>query len=142
MKPQTTAILYWSLTLLFAAVMLLSGLSNLLQTPESEELMRQLGYPVHVLRVIGLGKTLGALALLQHRFRTLKEWAYAGFTFDLLGASAAWAATTADPLATLAPLLFLVPMFGSYALWKRRLRPQLLPPVTAAPSLPAAALAA
>ncbi|GAA4393738.1 DoxX family protein [Hymenobacter koreensis] len=119
MKSQPTTALYWITTLVFSAFMLMSGVTNFLETSESQEVMKQLGYPMHVLRVIGLGKTLGALALLQTRFRTLKEWAYAGFTFDLIGAAVAWGDTTGEAMAVVFPLLFLAFMAVNYLLWKK-----------------------
>lgn len=127
MNRKTTSVLYWVATGLFSAFMLMSGVMNALQTKESVQVMQQLGYPAHVLLVLGIGKTLGALALLQPWFRTAKEWAYAGFTFDLIGASAAWLAIGSGVAAGLFPLLFLLPMIASYVLWKKRLRQQAAP---------------
>jgi hypothetical protein len=37
--------------------------------------------------ILGIAKFIGALVLIQRRFKTIKEWAYAGFTIDILGAS-------------------------------------------------------
>ncbi|QHJ07854.1 DoxX family protein [Hymenobacter busanensis] len=123
MKPQRTTALYWTLTLIFAAFMLLAGIAEFLQNQEGQEIMRHLGYPLHVMRVIGLGKILGALAMLQTRFRTLKEWAYAGFTFNLLGACAARYAAHDGIVLIVSPLLFLAFMAFTYALWKKVARP-------------------
>ena len=48
--------------------------------------MTQLGYPLYILPFLGVAKFLGIVALLVPGFPRLKEWAYAGFTFDLIGA--------------------------------------------------------
>jgi uncharacterized membrane protein YphA (DoxX/SURF4 family) len=37
---------------------------------------------------LGIGRFLGAIAIVIPRFPRLKEWAYAGFVIDLIGASA------------------------------------------------------
>jgi hypothetical protein len=122
MKPKTTTVLYWLVTGPFAAFMLMAGVVELLQGPEGREIMRHLGYPNHVLLVLGLGKTLGALALLQPWLRTLKEWAYAGFTFNFLGACVARYYGGDSTGLVVSPLLFLAFMAASYAMWKQRER--------------------
>lgn len=45
-----------------------------------------LGYPVYFLTILGTGKILGVIAILLPQFRLLKEWAYAGFFFAMVGA--------------------------------------------------------
>lgn len=81
MKPNTLKILYWAVTGLFALLLLMSGIVEAMQHESGREIMRHLGYPDHVLIILGLGKILAAIALVQQRFRTIKEWAYAGLTF-------------------------------------------------------------
>ena len=41
-----------------------------------------------VMTIIGAAKLLGVVALLVPGWPLLKEWAYAGFAFDLIGATA------------------------------------------------------
>lgn len=124
MHPKTTRILYWSFTLLFALFMVFGGISEVIHHPSGQEIMRHLGYPEHVLTVLGVGKLLGAVALVQPWFRTIKEWAYAGFTFNLLGAAVARYAVHDGFWLTVSPLLFLGFMLLSYALWRRAARAQ------------------
>lgn len=121
MKPKTFSILYGSLTGLCSFSMLLAGIVELLQSSEGQEIMRHLGYPVYVLTIIGAGKTLGALAIAQNKLYTLKEWAYAGFTINLLGAAASRAYTGDSIALIVSPLLFLAVLLTSYFLWKRRI---------------------
>ena len=59
--------------------------------------MQHLGYPMNVLRLLAVAKILGVIAILVPGFPRLKEWAYAGFTFDLIGALHAGLAA-GDPL--------------------------------------------
>ena len=49
-------------------------------------LIERLGYPLYFLVILGIGKLLGAVALVIPRIPRLKEWAYAGVPFDLTGA--------------------------------------------------------
>lgn len=82
--------------------------------------MAQMGYPAHFWTLIGIAKILGAIALVFPKFPTLKEWAYAGFTFDLIGAMVAIYASGLGNIGILLPLICLVVMFVSYALWKKK----------------------
>src|SRR5690349_9962816 len=79
-------ILYWVFTGLFCLALLSSAIPNMLSSAEWVEIMNQLGYPLYVLPLLGVAKLLGIVALLVPGFPRLKEWAYAGFTFDLIGA--------------------------------------------------------
>ena len=81
-------ILYWIFTALFAVFMLLSALPDIFSTNEAVELMtKQLGYPTYFTPFIGVAKALGAIAILIPGYPRIKEWAYAGLMFDLIGAA-------------------------------------------------------
>lgn len=45
-----------------------------------------LGYPVYMTRILLFAYVLGFIGILQTKFMVLREWAYAGFTFALVGA--------------------------------------------------------
>jgi DoxX-like family len=83
---KKTKILYWIFTALFAAFMLFTAIPDILLSKEAVVFMQQLGYPDYFTVFIGVAKTLGAVALLIPGFPRLKEWAYAGLFFDLIGA--------------------------------------------------------
>ena len=119
MKPKTIKIIYWVSTILFVLANLFSGITSIMQTEPGVELMKGLGYASYVLVILGVAKVLGSIALLQDKYRTLKEWAYAGFTFDILGAGASIYFTGDGILAALSTLIFLAVMFISYFLWKK-----------------------
>ena len=81
-------ILYWVFTGLLIALMLMSGIQNLLSTKASVELVSTLlGYPKYFIPFIGLAKTLGAIVLLIPGYPRIKEWIYAGFVYDLTAAT-------------------------------------------------------
>ena len=119
MKPKTIKIIYWVVTILFSLFMLYSGVSEVMQIEQGKEIMKHLGYPIYVNTIIGVAKILGAFAILQWKFKTLKEWAYAGFTIDFIGASASFYFSGDGIVATLMPFIFLAVMFVSYFLWKK-----------------------
>ncbi|MEM1067306.1 MAG: DoxX family protein [Planctomycetota bacterium] len=110
-------IIYWILTPLFCLAMGAAGVLNLIRFEGQQESITGLGYPVYLMSILGVAKILGVIALLIPKTPLLKEWAYAGFTFDLLGASASHAFAGHSPPEVIVPLVFLAVLFGSY--WSR-----------------------
>ena len=81
-------ILYWIFTGLFAFMMLGSAIPDIFSSPTAVQGMHDgLGYPVYFIPFIGFAKLLGVIAILVPGFSKIKEWAYAGLTFDLVGAT-------------------------------------------------------
>jgi len=86
MKKQK--LLYWIFTGLFAAMMLGSAIPDVISSPIAIKGMHEdLGYPLYFIPFIGIAKVLGVIAILVPGFPRLKEWAYAGLVFDLIGAT-------------------------------------------------------
>lgn len=103
-------------TALFAVILGGSGVAYLIGPPSIVAAMRSLGYPDYFRSLLGVAKLLGATALIVPRMRTLREWAYAGFTFNLLGAIAS-TLLAGEPAAHAAPAVFaLTLLFASYVL--------------------------
>ncbi len=119
MKPRTTKAIYWTIISLFCLFTLFDGIGSVLRTDASKQIFLQLGYPIYTLTIIGIAKLLGAIALLQNKYPTLKEWAYAGFIIDLLGASASWAFTTHAIGDILFPLFIIALLLWSRSIWKK-----------------------
>ena len=82
-------IAYWGATGLVGIVTLFAGFSYLTTAPEAVENFRHVGYPQQLRVLLGIGKLAGAIVLLLPRLPTLKEWAYAGFTFMWIAAAVA-----------------------------------------------------
>ena len=81
---------------------------------------QHLGYPPSFAFILGAGKLLGALAIVVPGHQRIKEWAYAGFFFNLTAAAFSPAAV-ADPAAdVIAPLVFLAFVMASWALQPTR----------------------
>lgn len=115
-------IAYWVTTGLFALAMTGSAVAYLSRSPQLVEGFQHLGYPLYLLVILGVAKLLGAGALLLPRsgpvWGRIKEWAYAGFSFNLLGAAASHA-FSGDPLPqVISPLVFLLLLAASYGLWQ------------------------
>lgn len=113
-------LLYWGVTGLLALLMTLSSVPNVLSSPESVAFFRHLGYPAYLLPFLGVAKLLGVLAILVPGFPRLREWAYAGFVFDLSGALYSFIAV-GDPPSMWFPLLIgLALVAASYLLNRRK----------------------
>ena len=81
-------ILYWIFTGVFGAFMLFSAIPDIMVVPEAVEYVSdKLGYPKYIISFLGVAKTLGVIAIVVPGFPRIKEWAYAGLFFDLLGAT-------------------------------------------------------
>jgi uncharacterized membrane protein YphA (DoxX/SURF4 family) len=115
-------IIYWIFTGLLLLLMLSSGIQNLLSTQPSIELIsKQLHYPEYFIPFIGLAKTLGAIAILIPGFPRVKEWVYAGFTYDLTAAVYS-AIAIGEPVSKWWPMVFFfVLLAGSYIYHHKRL---------------------
>jgi uncharacterized membrane protein len=119
MQQKTLKITYWVITIVFVLFFLFGAVSELLQVESAQKVLTDLGYPVYLNYILGIAKVLGGIALIQWRFRTIKEWAYAGFTIDIIGASASVYLAGQGLGGSLFTLVFLIPLFLSYALWKK-----------------------
>ena len=96
--------------------MTLGGISNLMRVEAQQVAMAGLGYPAYLMTILGVAKIAGIVALLIPGTPLLKEWAYAGFAFDLLGASASHAFSGHGFLQIFAPLFVLLFAIASYSL--------------------------
>lgn len=115
-------IAYWAVTGIFAAFMIFSSISNLTSSQESIDfLCGYLGYPAYIVPFLGAAKILGAIAILLPNLRRIKEWAYAGLFFDLIGALYSVVAVDGLKPDVLFMLVFIAVLFASYFLWHRKL---------------------
>ena len=85
---KKTKIIYWSVTGLFALMMLGSAIPDVMSSDVAVKGMHEgLGYPLYLIPFIGVAKVLGVIAIVIPGSARLKEWAYAGLFFDLAGAT-------------------------------------------------------
>jgi hypothetical protein len=76
---------YWVTTGLLVFCMT-GGIFELLGLTPTVAGITRLGYPSYIIPALGLGKVLAILAILWPGFPRLKEWAYAGIFFNMMGA--------------------------------------------------------
>ncbi|MCF6411426.1 DoxX family protein [Pseudalkalibacillus salsuginis] len=104
---------YWICTGLLALLMGVGSLPNILSSAESIALFQQLGYPAYLLPFLGVAKLLGVIAIILPGFPRIKEWAYAGLTFDLAGATYSFIAI-GTPIEGILMILGFLMIAGSY----------------------------
>jgi hypothetical protein len=109
--PRT--ITYWGATGVVTIVPLLAAFAYLTTSPEAVENFRHVGYPQQLRVLLGVAKLAGAIVLLLPRLPTLKEWAYAGFTFMWIAASVAHYLAGDKPLFLL-PVALIAALAVSY----------------------------
>ncbi len=84
---KKTNILYWTFTGLFAAFMFVFALPDIVSSKIAMEGFTKMSMPFYLLPFLGIAKTLGVIAILIPGYPRIKEWAYAGLFFDLIGAT-------------------------------------------------------
>jgi hypothetical protein len=83
---RSRAIAYWITTGLLVFCMT-GGVFELLGLAITKQGIMRLGYPSYIIPALGLGKVLAIVAILWPGFPRLKEWAYAGILFNMIGAT-------------------------------------------------------
>lgn len=112
MKKQK--IVFWTATVLIA---LFEGVMPALtsQTELAKEGIRHLGYPEYFGIALVVFKILGVIILIVPKIPSrLKEWAYAGFTFNFIFAMISHAAVDGINAQTFFPLIVLFVLAISY----------------------------
>ena len=104
---KKTKIFYWIFTGLFGAMMLASAIPDILVQPMAVNGFKEIGMPASMVPFLGWAKLLGVIAILVPGFPRIKEWAYAGLVFDLLGATYLVAAS-GKPLAYWIPMVIML----------------------------------
>lgn len=136
-RAKVKTIAYWATTILGPASFAYGAVLHLTLAPEVVANLQHLGYPVYFAFILGTWKLLGAIAIVMPRVPRLKEWAYAGFFFDLTAAAFSRAAVGDSAPDIIAPIVFLSLVIASWAL-----RPDSRILGSAAPSASASASAA
>ena len=115
-QPRNAA--RWVLTGLLAALMVLSAVPDVLRVPAALSVFQHLGYPPYLLPFLGTAKMLGVLAVLVPGLPKLKEWAFAGLTFDMSGALYSHLSVGDPPHVWMPAVVGLTLMAGAYLTYR------------------------
>jgi hypothetical protein len=119
MNPKTLTILYWIFTIFFALLIFLDGIGGVTRQQAGIDALKHLGYPIYFLTIAGVARLLAVVALLQTKFKVIKEWAFAGIAINFVGAFASRAFVGDSFGLVIFPLIMLGFLFIPYALWKK-----------------------
>lgn len=113
---RTTKIIFWISTVIVFIWEGIMPLSTLLFAPQYVNVgTKPLGYPDYFAVTLIIFKFAGALAILLPAIpRRLKEWAYAGLTFNLVFAVISHAVVDQNPGFILLPLVVMILLGLSY----------------------------
>ena len=134
-KSTLKSIGYWLTTILGPTSFVIGAVLGLRQSPEVVDGIHHLGYPLYFVALLSVWKLLGAVVITAPGLPRVKEWAYAGFVFDLTAAAISHAAVGDAVIDIVSPLIFLALVGASYVLRPASRR---LTPAAAASAAPAA----
>ncbi len=116
-------IIYWIATGLLLALMLFSAVGSFMPpTPDGAKTLDAMGYKPYIIHFLAVAKILGIIAILVPGYPRLKEWAYAGFTFDLLGATYSMYASNFPVSQWAFMFVFLALLACSYIFYHKKLK--------------------
>ncbi len=110
----------WAVTGLMATLMVLSAIPDVRRVAGAMTVFKHLGYPPYLLLFLGTAKLLGVATVLTPGLPRLKEWAFAGLTFDLTGALYSHVSVGDPPGVWLPAAVGLVLMAGAYVAFRTR----------------------
>lgn len=118
---KKTIIIHRILTGLLIVLFGMGAIPDILKVSDAVTIFRHLSMPAYLLPFLGTAKLVGCLTLLIPKYPRLKEWVYAGLTFDLTGAIFC-ALSSGDSFLATSPLFILYGLIaGSYIYYHKRL---------------------
>lgn len=111
-------LIYRITTGLVSLLMAFSATMYFVQHEMVSETFLSLGFPTFIIYPLAIAKFLGLIAIWTNKSKMLKEWAYAGFVFDLLLASGSHLVANDGGFA---PALFGLIMLGVSYFYHRKL---------------------
>lgn len=119
MKKRNVRVVYWISTAILCIPMGVGGVLDIVAPPDVANMMTHLGYPAYFAKMLGVAKLLGLATILLNRPNRMKEWAYAGMSFDVIAASISHLAVGDELAKIVVPLVFLGVLFTSYSCWHK-----------------------
>lgn len=119
---KKTNIIYWIFTGLLCIGMLFSSIPGLLGVQKAVAFITGLGFPSYMIPFLSIAKILAVIAILIPGFPRIKEWAYAGLTFDLAGATYSQAAHNVPFSGYVFMVVWFVILFLSYGYYHKKLK--------------------
>jgi hypothetical protein len=120
MEIRKLKIAFWAVLILLTIGMLGSAVPAVLQLPYAvEHFVNVLHLPLYLLAFTGAIKLAGLVVLYLPGYYRLKEWVFAGFVFDLVGAWYCNFISRHSFAATWPVLLYLLVLLMLYGLYRK-----------------------
>lgn len=113
-------IFYWICTGLLIPAIGVGSVMGIVPNEDSLKVFASLGYPAYIVPFLSVAKLLGLIVIFVPSYPRLKEWAYAGIAFDVIGAGYSILAIGSPLTHVIFPALALLLLFGSYFLYHKR----------------------
>lgn len=121
MKKNKINIAYWITLVILSIGILFSAIPSVLKLPYAVEYFTNvLKLPEYLLFFTGIIKLLGLVVLYIPGFSRLKEWVFAGFTFNLVGAWYCNVVALHSYAAGMPVVIYLMIVFLLYYLYERK----------------------
>ena len=114
-------IFYWICTCLLIPAFGIGSLFGIVPNEQTIQVFTSLGYPSYIIPFLSISKLIALIVILIPKFPRLKEWAYSGIAFDVIGAGYSIIAIGSPITHIIFPVLALAFLFGSYFLYHKRL---------------------
>jgi hypothetical protein len=108
---------YWIFTVLFCFIMLYSATMYFTKYEMVKGFFESLGYPIYLIYPLATLKIIGVITILANFNKTLKEWAYSAFFFEVV--LAFFAHYMINDGGEVTALVALVLLILSYIFWKK-----------------------
>jgi uncharacterized membrane protein YphA (DoxX/SURF4 family) len=112
---------YWISVGLVLFFFVPGSIMNIMQTPDWIQVFEDLGYPIYLLPFLGIAKLAACIVLVIPAWKRIKEWAYAGLFFDLVGAVYSALMVSGFEPALLIMFIAIAAVLVSYWLWHKKL---------------------
>jgi hypothetical protein len=114
-------IYFWICTGTLIPALGIGSILGILSHPGAVEPFVHLGYPAYLAPFLGVARILGLIAIIVPRYPRVKEWAYAGLAFDIIGAIYSQI-VTGQPISHMVfPFMALLTISCSYGFYHKRL---------------------
>jgi hypothetical protein len=114
-------IFYWICTGILIPAIGIGSIFGIVPNEDSLKIFSSLGYPAYIVPFLSVAKLLGLIVIFIPKYPRLKEWAYAGIAFDIIGAGYSILAMGNPFTNVIFPILALLFLFGSYFLYHKKL---------------------
>jgi len=115
-------IFFWICTGLLIPALGIGSVFEIMQDPDSIKILVGLGYPPYLSPFLGVARILALIVICIPGLPRVKEWAYAGLVFDVVGAIYSQLAVGNPITYTIFPFVVLLVIFGSYYFYHEKIK--------------------